>query len=114
MKPLAKLRKICLSLPDAEEIETWEQPTFRVNNKMFAISSSDTDAEHRVTLKAPPGEQRILLESGHPFFRPRYVGTKGWIGVHLDDKTDWSEIAELVEDSYRLIAPKRLVKELDA
>jgi predicted DNA-binding protein (MmcQ/YjbR family) len=114
VNPIAELRKICLSFPGATEIETWEQPTFRVNGKMFAISTSDNDTQHRVTLKAPPGEQRILLETGHPFFRPRYVGSKGWIGIHLDADTDWSEIAELVEDSYRLIAPKRSIKELDA
>jgi predicted DNA-binding protein (MmcQ/YjbR family) len=112
--PIAELRKICLSLPGAKEVETWDQPTFRVNNKMFAISTSDTDPEHRVTVKAPPGEQRILLETGHPFFLPSYVGSKGWIGILLDDDSDWSEVAELVEDSYRLIAPKRLIAELDA
>lgn len=114
MNPIAELRKICLSLPEAVEKETWDQPTFRVNDKMFAISTNDTDVEQRVTLKAPPGEQRILLETGHPFFRPRYVGSKGWIGIHLDGDTDWKEVAELVEDSYRLIAPKRLTRELDA
>jgi len=56
----------------------------------------------------------LLLASGGRFFFPSYVGSKGWIGITLSTSTDWDEIRELVDDSYRLIAPKRLVKALDA
>ena len=114
MSPIDRLREICLALPEAVEIETWEQPTFRVNNKMFAISSPDAADSHHVTMKAPPGEQALLLASGGRFFRPSYVGDKGWIGVNLDASTDWSEIGELVEDSYRMTALKRQIAALDA
>jgi len=58
-------------------------------------------------------EQEALLARGAPFFYPSYVGSKRWIGVELNDDTDWDEIAELVEESYRSTAPKRLVVELD-
>ncbi len=48
------------------------------------------------------------------FFVPPYVGAKGWVGMRLGPGTDWVEVAELAEDSYRLIAPKPLVAQLDA
>jgi hypothetical protein len=57
----------------------------------------------------------MLVESAPGrFYRPPYVGHRGWLGVRLDVAVDWDEIAELVEDAYRIIAPKRLVAELDA
>ena len=47
------------------------------------------------------------------FFVPKYVGSKGWVGIRLDGDPDWTEVAETVEDSYRMIAPNRLVAQLD-
>jgi predicted DNA-binding protein (MmcQ/YjbR family) len=76
--PLPRLRRLCLSLPEATE---------RLNS-----------------VAADPGR----------FFRPPYVGHRGWLGVYLDVPVDWAEIAELVADAYRTVAPKRLVAELDA
>ena len=112
--PIAELRRISFSFPEAIEKETWGHPTFRVNDKMFVACSTDDTTEPTMTAKAPPGEQDLLLASGDRFFFPAYVGSKGWIGVKLDSDTDWAEVREIVEDSYRLIAPKRLVKSLDA
>ena len=113
----ADLQRICLALPEAVEKETWGHPTFRVRDKMFASCgvSEDSAGRARVTmaLKAEPGEQESLLALGYPFFYPKYVGNKGWIGIHLTAETDWVEIAELVEESYRAIAPKRLVHALE-
>ena len=113
----AAVQEICLALPDAVEVETWGHPTFRVRNKMFAAcGAGDNEAGElraTITMKAEPGEQPSLLAEGYPFFYPKYVGGKGWIGIHLDRHTDWDEIAELVEESYRVIAPKSLVKRLD-
>lgn len=107
---------MCLALPEAEERETWGHPTFRVRDKMFATigAGEADDGRPRVTMsmKAAPGEQEILLAVGHPFFYPRYVGSKGWIGVEIDGDTDWTEIAELVEESFRVIAPNTLVARL--
>lgn len=63
---------------------------------------------------APDGAQRMLVESGpERFFVPPYVGHRGWLGVRLDVPTDWDEIADLVTDAYREVAPKRLLAELD-
>lgn len=114
MKPITRIRRICLAFPEAYEEETWGHPTFRVNKKMFVTTSADGSQEMTMTMKAPPGEQKILIASGDHFFYPAYVGSKGWIGVRVDDHTDWDEVAELVEESYRMTAPKRLVKALDA
>ena len=112
----AAVQRVCLAFPEAVEKETWGHPTFRVRNKMFAAcGSSENDAgELRVTMtmKAEPGEQDSLLAEGYPFFFPKYVGSKGWIGINLTADTDWDEIAELVEESYRVIAPKTLARTL--
>jgi predicted DNA-binding protein (MmcQ/YjbR family) len=67
-----------------------------------------------MTFKAGPGVQEALVtESPERFFVPKYVGSKGWVGARLDVDHDWDEMAELIEDSFRLIAPKRLGNLLD-
>ena len=111
--PLDTLRSICLSFPEGVEKETWGHPTFRVRDKIFATAGEGEDGVVTMTCKAK-AEQEALLAIGDPFFYPSYVGSKGWIGVRLGPDTAWDEIAELVEDSYRATAPKRLIAELDA
>jgi predicted DNA-binding protein (MmcQ/YjbR family) len=113
---LARLRKICLALPDASEKLAWGDPTWRVRDKMFALQKGNHEGGRpSVWCKAPPGAQEILVGSDSTrFFVPPYVGHKGWIGVYLDVPVDWPELTDLVEDSYRLVAPKRLVARLDA
>ncbi len=110
---LDSVRQVCLVFPEAVERETWGHPTFRVKDKIFASFGHDDAGRPSITMKTHPGEQEALLAEGEPYFYPAYVGPKGWIGVNLDKATDWEEIAELVEESYRLIAPKRLVEVLD-
>lgn len=115
--PSERLRRICLALPEATEKEAWEQPTYRVRDKMFAMYVEDHHGDGRVALwcKAPPGVQEILVGAApHKFFRPPYVGHKGWIGVSLNVDVDWQEVAELVADSYRMTAPKRLLAAFDS
>ena len=108
-KPTDRLRKICLALPEAEERETWGDPTFRVRDRIFAMVKR---GDGRVSLwcKAPPGSQMVLVGADpERFFVPPYVGHKGWVGVRLDDDPDWYEVAEIVRRSYRLTASKKLV-----
>jgi predicted DNA-binding protein (MmcQ/YjbR family) len=113
-KTLARLRRICLALPEAEEIETWGHPTFRVRKKIFVGCGANEDGRPQMTCKAPPGEQQALIASNPTrFFVPAYVGSKGWVGVYLEGAVDWAEVTELAEESYRLTAPKRLVALLD-
>lgn len=106
--PITRLRRLCLALPEAVEVETWETPTFRIGTKMFALAWQAEDGP-TVWLKAPPGAQEILLEAAPDrFFRPPYLGHKGWVGVRLTGRVDWAEVEALVRRSFSLIAPKRL------
>ena len=106
--PLARLRAICLSMPEAAEKETWQTPTFRIRDRIFAMVHT-ADGRLGVWCKAPSGAQAILIEAAPDrFFRPPYLGPKGWIGIWLDDP-DWVEIAVLVARSYAMTAPKRLL-----
>jgi predicted DNA-binding protein (MmcQ/YjbR family) len=107
------LREICLGLPEATEQETWGHPTFRVRNKIFVGCGTGDDGITTMSAKTVDGEQQALLDEGHPFFFPKFVGPKGWIGVILDDATDWDHIWEISVDSYRAIAPKKLGRLLD-
>ncbi|WUI04214.1 MmcQ/YjbR family DNA-binding protein [Spirillospora sp. NBC_00431] len=109
----SQIREICLALPEALEkpFGGHTAPSFRVRDKLFVMTSEDG---LWMTFKAAPGVQEALVaENPERFFVPKYVGSKGWVGAHLDVDHDWDEIAELIEDSYRLIAPKTLVKKLD-
>jgi predicted DNA-binding protein (MmcQ/YjbR family) len=115
--PLPRLRKLCLALPEATEKIAWGEPTFRVRDKIFAMYSNNHHGDGIVAVwsKAPPGIQELLVEADpERFYRPPYVGHKGWVGVRLDRKVDWEELAGLLEDSYRLTAPKRLCESLEA
>jgi len=104
----AKLRQICLALPEAEEREAWGDPTFRVRDKIFAMEKRG-DGRVAVWCKAPPGSQAVLVgaDPGR-FFVPPYVGPKGWIGMRLDRRPDWDEVAAIIRRSYGLIAPRKL------
>ncbi|MBT2210058.1 MULTISPECIES: MmcQ/YjbR family DNA-binding protein [Actinomadura] len=113
MDVLERLREISLALPEAAEkpFGGHTAPSFRVRDKLFLMTSEDGLS---AMFKAGPGVQEALVaESPERFFVPKYVGSKGWVGARLDVDHDWDEIAELVEDSYRLIAPKRLSALLD-
>ena len=111
--PLDRLREICLALPEAIEKEAWGDPTFRVRDKIFAQYKVG-DGRMSVWCKAPPGAQDVLVGSDHErFFVPPYVGHIGWVGVRLDVEIDWDDVADLVEESYRMTAPKRLLALLD-
>ncbi|MGE3937015.1 MAG: MmcQ/YjbR family DNA-binding protein [Rhodospirillaceae bacterium] len=107
-QPIDRLRAICLALPEATEKEAWGDPTFRVRDKIFAMEKRG-DGRVSVWCKAPEGSQLVLVGADPArFFVPPYVGPKGWIGIRLDTRPDWDEVATLVRRSYRLIAPKKL------
>ena len=109
-----RLRRICLALPEVVErpFGGHTTPAFRVRDKIFCWTGQV--GRPRLTVKAPPGGQEALVGSApERFFVPDYVGSKGWVGAYLDVEQDWDELTELIEESYRLIAPKRLVALLD-
>jgi predicted DNA-binding protein (MmcQ/YjbR family) len=109
-----QLRAICLALPEATEKEAWGDPTFRVRDKIFAMEKRG-DGRVSVWLKAPEGYQEMIVAADpETYFVPPYVGHKGWIGIRLDKRPDWDEVAKMIERSYRLVAPKRLASRLSA
>jgi hypothetical protein len=136
--PLTRLRALCLALPEATEKLSHGEPTWFVK-KVFVMfagrhheerrgdeagafrstepsSSSPPASSSRLAFwcAAPPGVQEALVGSDpRRFFRPPYVGGRGWLGVYLDvPEVDWEEIAEVVTDAYCQVAPKRLVAAL--
>lgn len=112
-RPIDRLRAICLALPEAEERETWEIPTFRVHDKIFAMAHPVAERPS-VWFKAPRGVQALLTEAApERFFRPPYVGHKGWVGLWLDAPWDQAEAEALITRSWRMTAPKRLAATLD-
>jgi predicted DNA-binding protein (MmcQ/YjbR family) len=112
---LGRLRELCLGLPGAVEKEAWGDPTWRVRDRIFAMQKGNYEGGRpSLWCKAPDGAQKALVDSGADrLFVPPYVGHKGWVGVYLDGTVDWEELSDLIEQSYRLIAPRRLVDRLD-
>jgi predicted DNA-binding protein (MmcQ/YjbR family) len=113
---LALLRKVCLSLPQTTEKVAWGDPTWRIRDRIFAMQKGNV-AGHRPSLwlKARRGVQASLVAADPVrFFVPPYVGEQGWIGIYLDGPIDWAELADQVEESFWLVAPKRLDAKLVA
>ncbi|HEX6132665.1 MAG TPA: MmcQ/YjbR family DNA-binding protein [Longimicrobiales bacterium] len=112
--PIRRLRKLCLALPEAHEVEAWGEPTFRVRNRIFAMFASASNhhgaGRAAVWYKAAPGEQALRMRRDPDrYFKPPYVGPSGWIGMRLDGAVDWDELEEDLRDAYRLVAPKKLI-----
>ena len=106
----ATVRTFALSLPEAEERETWGEATFRVRNKIFMMLGANGKS---AAVKSTRDEQAALL-AGDPetFFRPEYVGVHGWIGVVVAN-VDPQEMRELITEAWRMTAPKPVVAAFD-
>lgn len=102
-------RRIALSLPEAEERETWGHPTFRVRDKMFAAMAAEGAS---ASVKATKTAQAALTASNPETFSvPAYVGVHGWIGINLA-QVDADELRELITEAWLMAAPKRLADRL--
>ena len=116
--PLPHLRALCLALPETNERLSHGEPTWFVRDKKVFVMFSDHHHDDRVgfVCAAPEGAQELLIANDPVrFYRPPYVGHRGWLGVRLDvPDIDWNQIADLVTDAYREVAPKKLVAEFDA
>ncbi|HEX3532268.1 MAG TPA: MmcQ/YjbR family DNA-binding protein [Thermoanaerobaculia bacterium] len=115
--PLETLRKLCLALPETTERLSHGEPTWFVRGKKTFVMYANHHHDDRLAFwcAAPDGAQEARVgASPERFFLPPYVGHRGWLGVFLDVSVDWGEIADLVADAWRVVAPKRLVAELDA
>jgi len=106
----ATVRSFALSLPEAEERETWETATFRVRNKIYVMFD---EKERHLWIKSTHDEQQALIAMDpEAFFVPSYVGSKGWIGVVVS-RADRGEVEDLITEAWRMTAPKRLVATFD-
>lgn len=114
--PLDRLRKLCLALPETTERLSHGEPTWFIQGKKTFVTYANHHHDDRLAFwcAAPPGAQPALVATDPDrFFVPPYVGHRGWLGVWLDVPVDWPEIAALVTDAYRQVAPRRLLAALD-
>lgn len=109
------VRKACLALPEAELNDNGQFYAFKIRRRVFAyLLATENPAGELITIlsvRADPAEREVLLSIGHPYF-PGNAKSDGLV-VLLDAKTDWTEVAELVTESYRAVAPKKLAALLD-
>jgi predicted DNA-binding protein (MmcQ/YjbR family) len=107
-----RLRQQCLALPEANERVSHGEPTwFAGKGKVFAmLDNHHHGAEHvSVWLPQPRGvQERLIKEAPALFFKPPYVGPKGWVGVVLDTKPDWKRVDALIRDAYSFVATAKL------
>jgi hypothetical protein len=111
----SRVRGICTALPGVSERDSHGAPAFFAG-KQFVMFWPEGHHDHRfphLWCAAPPGAQEGLIASDPGrFFRPPYVGHRGWVGVRLDGEVDWDQIADLCEDAFRAVASKRLIEAL--
>lgn len=119
--PVERLRGIALALPGATEkvshgSPSWFCPPEKRPKQFISLDDHHHGADHLAFwCPAPLGvQEELIAEAPERYFRPPYVGHRGWVGVRIDLDPDWDEVAELVRDAYRQVAPKGLVAELDA
>ncbi|MEX0846858.1 MAG: MmcQ/YjbR family DNA-binding protein [Ilumatobacteraceae bacterium] len=114
---IGRLREVCMALPEVEERLSHGEPTWFVRGKKSFVMTADHHHDDRLGLwcAAPSGVQAELIESEPDrFFKPPYVGTRGWIGVYLDvPDVDWDEVRAIVTDAYRVVAPPKLAALID-
>jgi hypothetical protein len=117
--PLPRVRQICIGLPEVTERLSHGAPTWFVRDKVTFVNfwqhgHHQHDFPH-LTLAAPPGAQEALIaDDPVRYFRPPYVGHRGWVGLRMDGDVDWTEVAELCHEAYRAVAPASLVRRLDS
>ncbi len=107
---LRRVRRICMALPEVTEKLSHGEPTFFVRKKVFAMFANNhhNDGHIAVWAPAPPGAQPMLIKtSPQTYFKPPYVGVKGWIGIELEQIGD-AELAAHIVEAWRMIAPKKL------
>jgi hypothetical protein len=111
---LERIRRLCAAMPETSERLSHGAPTFFVREKrafLMVLTNLHGDGRFAIWCAAAPGMQELLVDADpERFFRPPYVGHRGWLGVRLDRGLDWDELAGIVEDAYAEIAPPRLVE----
>jgi hypothetical protein len=115
--PIERLRTICLTLPETTERPSHGEPSFFVRDKkqFVMLDNHHHGADHLAFWCAAPAgaQEQLIAEDATQYFRPPYVGHRGWVGVRIDRSPDWAEVAAIVADAYRQVAPRQLVDKLD-
>lgn len=115
--PLQRVRRLCMAYPRTEERLSHGEPTWFAGGRKSFVMYADHHHDDREAFwaAAPDGVQDALVrEEPARYFRPPYVGTRGWVGVYLDVAVDWARVEDIVDDAWRCVAGARLVAELDA
>ena len=107
----ARLREICLALPETKLTLTWGSPHFRVREKIFA-GYGEKDGKPTTGFKLPLERAQRLIRTDSRFTEAPYVGRAGWVTMSLESITDWEEVRSLIQESYCLIAPKTLARQI--
>ena len=111
---LARVRKLCLALPETSERPSHGAPTFFIRGKrsfLMVFDNHHGDGRFALWCAAGDGVQAMLVEADpERFFVPPYVGHRGWLGVRLDRGLSWNELEGIVEDAYAVVAPPKLVE----
>ncbi len=109
---LAGVRALTSAFPESAEVESWGRPTFRAGRKIFAVFGTQV-SPHGLVLRPDEDEREALLADPR-FSSPPYFGPSGWLALDLDAApVDWDEVAELLDDSYRQVALRRMAQALD-
>lgn len=115
---LERVRALCMAFPKTEERLSHGEPTWFAGGRKSFVTYADHHHDDREAFwaAAPDGAQAAMVsEDPGRYFRPAYVGTRGWVGVYLDvPDVDWDRVEEVVEDAWRCVAGTRLVAEVDA
>ncbi|WP_123372696.1 MmcQ/YjbR family DNA-binding protein [Cellulomonas sp. PhB150] len=109
---LARVRDLALALPEAVEVEAWGRPTFRAGTPMFAVYGVHDGHDTGLVFKPDPDE-RPALEHDERFYAPPYHGPAGWLAIDLAADSDWDEVRELLEGSFRQVANRRQLAALE-
>jgi predicted DNA-binding protein (MmcQ/YjbR family) len=110
---IVRLREICMPYPDAIEVNVWGRPTFRAGKKIFVVAGSSMSIPVSMVFKPDPDDEPALRQDAR-IFSPPYFGASGWLALELETVEDWTEVAELVDASYRQVALKRQLAALDS
>jgi hypothetical protein len=106
---LTRVRGLCLALPATSERLSHGEPTFFVHKKVFVMFADNHHNDGRVAvwLPVPPGAQEdLLVAAPERFFKPPYVGVRGWIGIELD-RIDDAELEMYINSAWELIASQQ-------
>jgi len=113
---LEPLSAICLALPEAERVDAEPHAQFRVRKRTFAYFLDDHHGDGIVGINAKAAAgvaEALIADDPGRFYRPAYLGHRGWVGLRLDtDALDWDEVTGVVVESYRLCAPKSLARQI--